>query len=449
MFQTINEISIHPELYNQKKVLIQGWITNIRGNLKIIFVELNDGSSFKNLQCVLKKEFIDFDKIENLALGVAVEISGIFSNTPERQQFGEVLVETLEIKGNNYNTNFPIQNQEISLEVLRQMPHFRHRSRLFRVIMKLRSALFFEIHKFFRRQGFINFSAPILTSNDGEGAGEVFIVDDENKDFFNKKTTLGVTGQLHAEAYALGFKKVYTFAPTFRAERSNTRRHAAEFWMIEPEVAFFTLEQIIELAVKLLQKVIKSVIIRNKDEFIFLEKAGDKNLRKRLLQFCDSQVTQISYEKAIELLLEHQEKFEEKDLFFGCDLKTEHERFLTEEIFHMPVVIINYPKNLKAFYMHQNEDGQTVAAFDLLVPGIGELIGGSQREVRYEKLLARMSELNMNIEEFQWYLDLRKYGNPGSSGFGLGFERLLMYITGIENIRDVIPFPRTSKNILM
>lgn len=449
MFQTINEISIHPELYNQKKVLIQGWITNIRGNLKIIFVELNDGSSFKNLQCVLKKEFIDFDKIENLALGVAVEISGIFSNTPERQQFGEVLVETLEIKGNNYNTNFPIQNQEISLEVLRQMPHFRHRSRLFRAIMKLRSALFFEIHKFFRRQGFINFSAPILTSNDGEGAGEVFIVDDENKDFFNKKTTLGVTGQLHAEAYALGFKKVYTFAPTFRAERSNTRRHAAEFWMIEPEVAFFTLEQIIELAVKLLQKVIKSVIIRNKDEFIFLEKAGDKNLRKRLLQFCDSQVTQISYEKAIVLLLEHQEKFEEKDLFFGCDLKTEHERFLTEEIFHMPVVIINYPKNLKAFYMHQNEDGQTVAAFDLLVPGIGELIGGSQREVRYEKLLARMNELNMNIEEFQWYLDLRKYGNPGSSGFGLGFERLLMYITGIENIRDVIPFPRTSKNILM
>lgn len=449
MFQTINEISIHPELYNQKKVLIQGWITNIRGNLKIIFVELNDGSSFKNLQCVLKKEFIDFDKIENLALGVAVEISGIFSNTPERQQFGEVLVETLEIKGNNCNTNFPIQNQEISLEVLRQMPHFRHRSRLFRAIMKLRSALFFEIHKFFRRQGFINFSAPILTSNDGEGAGEVFIVDDENKDFFNKKTTLGVTGQLHAEAYALGFKKVYTFAPTFRAERSNTRRHAAEFWMIEPEVAFFTLEQIIELAVKLLQKVIKSVIIRNKDEFIFLEKAGDKNLRKRLLQFCDSQVTQISYEKAIELLLEHQEKFEEKDLFFGCDLKTEHERFLTEEIFHMPVVIINYPKNLKAFYMHQNEDGQTVAAFDLLVPGIGELIGGSQREVRYEKLLARMNELNMNIEEFQWYLDLRKYGNPGSSGFGLGFERLLMYITGIENIRDVIPFPRTSKNILM
>ncbi|MXR11109.1 asparagine--tRNA ligase [Mycoplasma hyopneumoniae] len=449
MFQTINEISIHPELYNQKKVLIQGWITNIRGNLKIIFVELNDGSSFKNLQCVLKKEFIDFDKIENLALGVAVEISGIFSNTPERQQFGEVLVETLEIKGNNYNTNFPIQNQEISLEVLRQMPHFRHRSRLFRAIMKLRSALFFEIHKFFRRQGFINFSAPILTSNDGEGAGEVFIVDDENKDFFNKKTTLCVTGQLHAEAYALGFKKVYTFAPTFRAERSNTRRHAAEFWMIEPEVAFFTLEQIIELAVKLLQKVIKSVIIRNKDEFIFLEKAGDKNLRKRLLQFCDSQVTQISYEKAIELLLEHQEKFEEKDLFFGCDLKTEHERFLTEEIFHMPVVIINYPKNLKAFYMHQNEDGQTVAAFDLLVPGIGELIGGSQREVRYEKLLARMNELKMNIEEFQWYLDLRKYGNPGSSGFGLGFERLLMYITGIENIRDVIPFPRTNKNILM
>ncbi|AJC49922.1 asparagine--tRNA ligase [Mesomycoplasma flocculare] len=449
MLATISEICVHPELHDQKKVTIQGWVTNIRGNLKIMFIELNDGSSFKNLQCVLKSDLIEFEKTENLAIGMAIEISGIFSNTPERQQFGEILVENFEIKGHNYSANFPIQNQEISLEILRQMPHFRHRTRLFRVIMKLRSSLFYEIHKFFSRQGFINFSAPILTSNDGEGAGEVFIVDDEKKEFFNKKTTLGVTGQLHAEAYALGFKKVYTFAPTFRAERSNTRKHAAEFWMIEPEVAFYNLEQIIELAVKLVQKVIKSVIIRNKDEFTFLEKVGDKNLRRRLIQFCDSQVSQISYEKAIELLLEHQDKFEEKDLFFGADLKTEHERFLAEEIFNSPVVITNYPKALKAFYMHQNDDGQTVAAFDLLVPGIGELIGGSQREVRYEKLLERMHELKMNIEDFQWYLDLRKFGNPGSSGFGLGFERLLMYVTSIENIRDVIPFPRTNKNILM
>ncbi|MDW2926544.1 asparagine--tRNA ligase [Mesomycoplasma ovipneumoniae] len=449
MSVSINEVFIHPELYDQKKITIQGWITNIRGNLKIMFVELNDGSSFKNLQCVLKSENIDFTKVENLAIGEAIEISGVFTSTPERQQNGEVLVEDLEVKGRNYNNNFPIQNQEISLEVLRQIPHFRHRTRLFRVIMRLRSSLFYEIHKFFRRQGFVNFSAPILTSNDGEGAGETFIVDDEQKDFFNKKTTLGVTGQLHAEAYALGFKKVYTFAPTFRAERSNTRKHAAEFWMIEPEVAFFDLEEIIELATKLLQKVIKAVIIRNKDEFAFLEKVGDKNLRRRLIQFCDSQVAQVTYEQAIKLLSEHIDKFEEKDLFFGADLKTEHERFLSEQIFRAPVVVINYPKSLKAFYMHQNDDGKTVAAFDLLVPGIGELIGGSQREVRYEKLLERMNELNMKVEDFQWYLDLRKFGNPGSSGFGLGFERLLMFVTGIDNIRDVIPFPRTNKNILM
>ncbi|EXU60866.1 asparagine--tRNA ligase [Mesomycoplasma ovipneumoniae] len=449
MSVSINEVFIHPELYDQKKITIQGWITNIRGNLKIMFVELNDGSSFKNLQCVLKSENIDFTKVENLAIGEAIEISGVFTSTPERQQNGEVLVEDLEVKGRNYNNNFPIQNQEISLEVLRQIPHFRHRTRLFRVIMRLRSSLFYEIHKFFRRQGFVNFSAPILTSNDGEGAGETFIVDDEQKDFFNKKTTLGVTGQLHAEAYALGFKKVYTFAPTFRAERSNTRKHAAEFWMIEPEVAFFDLEEIIELATKLLQKVIKAVIIRNKDEFAFLEKVGDKNLRRRLIQFCDSQVAQVTYEQAIKLLSEHIDKFEEKDLFFGADLKTEHERFLSEQIFRAPVVVINYPKSLKAFYMHQNDDGKTVAAFDLLVPGIGELIGGSQREVRYEKLHERITELNMKVEDFQWYLDLRKFGNPGSSGFGLGFERLLMFVTGIDNIRDVIPFPRTNKNILM
>lgn len=350
---------------------------------------------------MVKSEIIDFETVETLAIAMAVEIVGVFTNTPDRQQAGEIIVENFKILGGNLNNNFPIQNQEISLETLRQIPHFRHRTRLFRVIMKLRSSLFFEIHKFFRRQGFINFSAPILTSNDGEGAGESFVVENEENNFFNKKATLGVTGQLHAEAYALGFKKVYTFAPTFRAENSNTKKHAAEFWMIEPEVAFYDLQKIIDLGVKLLQKVIKTVIIRNKDEFSYLEKVVDKNLRRRLISFCDSQINQIDYEKAIELLLENQDQFEEKNLFFGADLKTEHERFLAEEIFKSPVVITNYPKKLKAFYMHQNDDGQTVAAFDLLVPGIGELIGGSQREVRYEKLQNRMEELGMNIEEFQ------------------------------------------------
>ncbi|MBG0730874.1 asparagine--tRNA ligase [Mycoplasma sp. 'Moose RK'] len=449
MSAVINEVFLHPELYDQKKILVQGWITNIRGNLKIRFVEVNDGSSLKNLQCVLKNDTIDFNEIENLTTGMALEISGIFSYTPERQQEGEVLVETIEIKSESYSANFPIQNQEMALETLRQMPHFRHRSRLFRVIMKIRSQLFQEVHKFFRRQGFVNFSAPILTSNDGEGAGETFIVDDEEQGFFNKKTTLGVTGQLHAESYALGFKKVYTFAPTFRAERSNTKRHAAEFWMIEPEISFCDLQQIIDFAVKMLQRVIKAVVIRNKEEFAFLEKSLDKKIRRRLIQFCDSQINQIDYEKALELLREHREKFEFKDLEFGVDLKTEHERFLAEEIFKSPVVVTNYPKSIKAFYMHQNDDGKTVASFDLLVPGIGELVGGSQREIRHDRLYKRMEELKMNIEDFQWYLDLRKYGNPGSSGFGLGFERLLMFITGMDNIRDVIPFPRTNKNILM
>lgn len=445
----IKEVLKQPEMFSGQQVKFKGWVSNVRGNTKVKFIEINDGSTVLNLQCVLKNDNYDLAIVDNLGIGSSVEITGLFVSTPDKQQKAEVSVEKIEILSLVKLDEYPIQNKEISVEVLRQMPHLRHRTRLFKSIMILRSALFFEINNFFQSEGFINFSAPILTSNDGEGAGETFIVDDEKGGFFNKKTTLGVTGQLHAESYALGFQKVYTFAPTFRAEKSNTKKHAAEFWMVEPEVAFFNLNDIIDLGEKMLKTSIVNVISKHSSEFDFLEKYTGINLRKRLIDFTKNQIEKVNYEDALKILREHKDQFENQDLDFGADLKTEHERFLAEQVFKAPVAITNYPKDIKAFYMHQNDDGRTVAAFDLLVPGIGELIGGSQREVRYEKLEQRINELGMNQEDLQWYLDLRKFGNAGSAGFGLGFERLVMYVTGIDNIRDVIPYPRTNKTVLM
>lgn len=445
----IKEVLKQPEMFSGQQVKFKGWVSNVRGNTKVKFIEINDGSTVLNLQCVLKNDNYDLAIVDNLGIGSSVEITGLFVSTPDKQQKAEVAVEKIEILSLVKLDEYPIQNKEISVEVLRQMPHLRHRTRLFKSIMILRSALFFEINNFFQSEGFINFSAPILTSNDGEGAGETFIVDDEKGGFFNKKTTLGVTGQLHAESYALGFQKVYTFAPTFRAEKSNTKKHAAEFWMVEPEVAFFNLNDIIDLGEKMLKTSIVNVISKHSSEFDFLEKYTGINLRKRLIDFTKNQIEKVNYEDALKILREHKDQFENQDLDFGADLKTEHERFLAEQVFKAPVAITNYPKDIKAFYMHQNDDGRTVAAFDLLVPGIGELIGGSQREVRYEKLEQRINELGMNQEDLQWYLDLRKFGNAGSAGFGLGFERLVMYVTGIDNIRDVIPYPRTNKTVLM
>lgn len=445
----IKEVLKQPEMFSGQQVKFKGWVSNVRGNTKVKFIEINDGSTVLNLQCVLKNDNYDLAIVDNLGIGSSVEITGLFVSTPDKQQKAEVSVEKIEILSLVKLDEYPIQNKEISVEVLRQMPHLRHRTRLFKSIMILRSALFFEINNFFQSEGFINFSAPILTSNDGEGAGETFVVDDEKGGFFNKKTTLGVTGQLHAESYALGFQKVYTFAPTFRAEKSNTKKHAAEFWMVEPEVAFFNLNDIIDLGEKMLKTSIVNVISKHSSEFDFLEKYTGINLRKRLIDFTKNQIEKVNYEDALKILREHKDQFENQDLDFGADLKTEHERFLAEQVFKAPVAITNYPKDIKAFYMHQNDDGRTVAAFDLLVPGIGELIGGSQREVRYEKLEQRINELGMNQEDLQWYLDLRKFGNAGSAGFGLGFERLVMYVTGIDNIRDVIPYPRTNKTVLM
>ncbi|WP_338044346.1 asparagine--tRNA ligase [Mycoplasma nasistruthionis] len=349
--------------------------------------------------------------------------------------------------------DYPIQGQEINLETLREIPHLRHRTNLLRSVMLIRSTLAQEVHKYFIARDFHWMASPIFTSNDGEGAGETFLVSDKNTNnaFFgkNKKATLGVTGQLHGESYAIGMNKIYTFGPTFRAENSNTKKHLAEFWMIEPEVAFYDLKQIIELADDLLKVVIRNTIAKHPFEFKYLTENYKPDLLQNLEIFLENKVKTLDYSEAISKLAEVKEIFENKDIKFGLDLGTEHERYLTEVIYKSPVAVINFPKDFKAFYMYQNDDNKTVAAFDLLVPGIGELIGGSQRESNYDKLLKRIHELNIDADDLQWYLDLRRFGHMQSSGFGIGFERLVMYVTGIDNIRDAIPYPRTPGNIKM
>ncbi|WP_156933555.1 asparagine--tRNA ligase [[Mycoplasma] collis] len=444
---SIKKIISEAHLFEGKNIQIKGWVTNLRGNLKIKFLDLNDGSTVENLQIVLKNGDIDLEIVDKTRLGAAVMIEGILTKSKNLNQ-------NLELEAKNFNIlkntdeDFPIQKKEISMEFLRDIPHLRHRTKIIKTIMLIRSTLTLQIHNFFNSKGFINLAAPIITSNDGEGSGEMFVIDDESeKKFFGKTAKLGVTGQLHAEAYATGMKKVYTFAPIFRAENSHTKKHAAEFWMVEPEVAFYDLKQVIELADEMLKKVIKNTLEINKFEFIFLDSTTSPGIIQKLNNFVDSKVNIIEYRDAIKILNEVKEQFEEKDIKFGTDLATEHERYLAEVVFKTPVFVVNYPKNIKAFYMFENEDKETVASFDMLVPGIGELIGGSQRENDYKKLEKRINELNISQEEMQWYLDLRRFGNAGSSGFGLGFERLIMFITGIDNIRDTIPFPRTPNNL--
>ena len=434
---------------NNEKIIIKGWIVSNRGNKKIRFINLNDGSTVKNIQIVFNELNFDLEEIEKWKIGSALEVQGIFKLTPNAKQNCEI--EALSAKNiAPTDDNFPIQKQEINLETLREIPHVRHRTNIFRSIMLIRSTLAKEIHNFFESEGFLYVHTPILTTNDGEGAGEGFVIKDDIKNgFFPKKTTLSVTGQLHGEAYAVGFKKIYTFGPTFRAEKSNTKRHAAEFWMIEPEVAFYTLKEDIDLADRMLRFVIKNTIEKHPDEFQFLDEKSNFKLLENLNKFLNNKLKVIEYSEAIEILASASNKFVEKDIKFGIDLATEHEKYLVDEVFLSPVAIINYPKEFKAFYMYLNEDNKTVAAFDLLVPGVGELIGGSQREVDIEKLIQRIKYYNISQEEMQWYLDLRKFGDSGSAGFGLGFERLVMYVTGIENIRDSIPFPRTFGSIKM
>lgn len=427
---------------------IQGWVQNNRGNEKIKFLALTDGSTVDTLQLVIKSENIKKFNLDKINLGSSIKVKGKLLLTPTAPQPIELAVDDL-ILINNTDEDFPIQKKETTLDFLREIPHLRHRTNLFRAIMIIRNALLFEIHSYFQKHDFLNIAAPIITSNDGEGAGETLIVDSFEGDFFKQKSFLGVTGQLHAEAYAAGFKKVYTFAPTFRAENSHTTKHLAEFWMIEPEVAFYELNDIIPFADNLLKTVISNVIKKYPSEMKLLDSLKDNNLITTLKKYISTPLKIMEYKEAIKILEKHKKEFEEQNIFFGMDLGSEHEKFIAEKVVNGPVAMINYPKDIKAFYMYQNDDKKTVAAFDLLVPGIGEIIGGSQRESRYELLVQRLKELKIKQEPLQWYLDLRKYGYAPSSGFGIGFERLVMYVTGVANIRDVIPFPRTPGNIKM
>ena len=427
---------------------IQGWVQNNRGNEKIKFLALTDGSTVDTLQLVIKSENIKRFNLDKINLGSSIKVKGKLLLTPTAPQPIELAVDDL-ILINNTDEDFPIQKKETTLDFLREIPHLRHRTNLFRAIMIIRNALLFEIHSYFQKHDFLNIAAPIITSNDGEGAGETLIVDSSEGDFFKQKSFLGVTGQLHTEAYAAGFKKVYTFAPTFRAENSHTTKHLAEFWMIEPEVAFYELNDIIPFADNLLKTVISNVIKKYPSEMKLLDSLKDNNLITTLKKYISTPLKIMEYKEAIKILEKHKKEFEEQNIFFGMDLGSEHEKFIAEKVVNGPVAMINYPKDIKAFYMYQNDDKKTVAAFDLLVPGIGEIIGGSQRESRYELLVQRLKELKIKQEPLQWYLDLRKYGYAPSSGFGIGFERLVMYVTGVANIRDVIPFPRTPGNIKM
>lgn len=437
------------QLQENVELTIEGWIISNRGNDKIRFITINDGSTIANMQLVIKGDLASKKEISEIAMGSAVSVIGKLHLTPEAMQPFELSVSKF-LYINNPQEDFPIQKKETSLDFLREIPQLRHRTSLFRAIMLIRNSLMFEIHKYFQSKGFLNLSSPIITSNDGEGAGETLLVDDESKDyFFKQKAFLGVTGQLHAESYAEGFKKVYTFGPTFRAENSHTSRHLAEFWMMEPEVAFCDLKGIIEITDDMLKNVIANTLKNYPEEMKYLDSLQNNKLIESLNNFINKKLTIIEYKDVVENLKNYVDKFEEKDIFFGMDLASEHEKFLAENIVKGPVAVINYPKDIKAFYMYQNDDGKTVAAFDLLVPGIGELVGGSQRENRYQKLVDRINELKITQETLQWYLDLRRFGYAPSSGFGLGFERLVMYVTGTSNIKDVIPFPRVAGSIKM
>ncbi len=442
----IKDLFAEQDLKKTKMINLNGWVVANRGNEKIIFLIINDGSTLNDLQIVIKNPK---EKIIKIKLGTAINVQGELVLTPKKDQPFEINAQKINIL-KEASPDYPIQKNEISLEILRQQLHIRHRTNLFRAIMRVRSTLALEIHNFFNSHNFLYIHSPIITSNDGEGAGETFqIISENEQNFFGKAAHLCVTGQLHAEAYALGFQKVYTFGPTFRAEKSHTPRHMAEFWMIEPEVAFYDLAMIIELASDMLKTVIKKTIAQLTPEFTYLDKKSNNKLLIRLNEFINQPLKIIEYQDALQMLNKVKNKFKVQDLKFGVDLGIEHERYLCEEIFKSPVVVINYPKEIKAFYMYQNEDQKTVAAFDLLVPGVGELIGGSQRETNYDKLKTRINELNINQKDLQWYLDLRKFGDSGSAGFGVGFERLIMYVTGVENIRDTIPFPRTEGNLKM
>jgi asparaginyl-tRNA synthetase len=444
--------------YLDKTVTVSGWVRTLRASNAFGFIEINDGSFFKNLQVVFDQSLENFKEVSKLSISASIRIEGRLVATPEAKQPFEVQAHNIIIEGHS-TPEFPLQKKRHTLEYLRTIAHLRPRSNTFSAVFRVRSLAAYAIHKFFQERGFVYTHTPIITGSDCEGAGEMFRVTtldmhnppktkeghiDFTEDFFGKESNLTVSGQLNAEAYALAFGKVYTFGPTFRAENSNTARHAAEFWMIEPEIAFAELEDDMELAEDMVKYVISYVMENAPEEMEFFNQFIDKEVLDRLNLVVNSEFGHVTYTEAIELLKKSGETFS-YPVEWGCDLQTEHERYLTEKIFKRPVFVTDYPKEIKAFYMRMNVDNKTVRAMDLLVPGVGELIGGSQREERLDVLEARMAELGLNKEDYWWYLELRKFGGTKHAGFGLGFERLIMYITGMGNIRDVIPFPRTPK----
>ena len=457
---TISEIYKSPEFFADKEITVAGWAKTIRSSNAFGFIELGDGSFFSPLQIVFEADKLDnYKDIAKQNVGAALIARGTLVLTPEAKQPFELKAAEIEVEGTS-TPDFPLQKKRHSLEFLRTIAHLRPRANTFNAVFRVRSCAAQGIHKFFAEQGFVYVNTPLITVSDCEGAGEMFRVTsfdladvpknedgsvDYTQDFFGKAANLTVSGQLNAECFAQAFSKVYTFGPTFRAERSNTQRHAAEFWMIEPEIAFSDLADDMALAENMTRYVVKYVMDNCPADLEFFNKFVDNTLLERLNNIVNSSFAHVTYTEAIKLLEESGKEFEYKP-FWGCDMQTEHERYLCEQIFRKPVFVTDYPKEIKAFYMRQNDDGKTVAAMDMLVPGVGELIGGSQREERMDKLLEAYGRFGLNPEDYWWYTELRKYGGTHHAGFGLGFERLIMYITGVSNIRDVEAFPRTTGN---
>ncbi|SHD77256.1 asparaginyl tRNA synthetase [[Clostridium] ultunense Esp] len=455
----IKNLFKEPEKYLNQEIEIQGWIRTIRSSKKFGFIEVNDGTFFTNLQVVFDEKLENFKEVEKLPISSAIVAKGLLVETPGAKQPFEIHAKEIMVEGYSHK-DYPLQKKRHTFEYLRTIAHLRPRSNTFNAVFRVRSLTAFAIHKFFQERGFVYVHTPIITGSDAEGAGEMFTVtnfdlanvplNDENKvdytkDFFGKETNLTVSGQLEAEAYALAFKNVYTFGPTFRAENSNTARHAAEFWMVEPEIAFAGLKENRELAEDMMKYIIKYVMENAQEEMKFFNSFIDKGLIDRLENIVSADFGCITYTEAIDILKKSGEQFQ-YPVEWGIDLQTEHERYISEKIFEGPVFVIDYPKEIKAFYMRLNDDGKTVAAMDLLVPGVGEIIGGSQREERLDILEKRIEEIGMYKEDYWWYLELRKYGGTKHAGYGLGFERAIMYMTGMTNIRDVIPFPRTVRS---
>ena len=456
---TVRDIYRRREEYLGKEISIGGWVRSVRDSKSFGFIVVSDGTFFETLQVVYHDDLANFDEISHMNVGTAIIVKGTLVATPEAKQPFEIQATEVTVEGAS-SSDYPLQKKRHSLEYLRTISHLRPRTNTFQAVFRVRSLIAYAIHQFFQERDFVYVHTPLITGSDCEGAGEMFQVTtldlanvpmtddgkvDFSQDFLGKPTNLTVSGQLNGETYAMAFRNIYTFGPTFRAENSNTTRHAAEFWMIEPEIAFADLNDNMALAESMLKYIIRYVLEHAPEEMQFFNQFVDKGLLDRLNHVLNSDFGHVTYTEAVEILEKNNDNFDYK-VYWGCDLQTEHERYLTEQVFKKPVFVTDYPKEIKAFYMKLNDDGRTVAAMDCLVPGIGEIIGGSEREADFDKLSARMDELGLNKEDYGFYLDLRRYGSARHAGFGLGFERCVMYLTGISNIRDVLPFPRTVNN---